>query len=79
MPEDEHNSFKNREELAKYIQEEIINNNWSIRNFTMFSAESKLVKRGVNIPIKNLPWDRLFFKEDIIRRKNQINNRKSER
>lgn len=34
--------------------------------------ETNLVQRGVLNPIKDLPRDRLFFKEDIVKRKNDM-------
>jgi len=71
MPEDY--SFNTREELTKYIQSEIINTTEALEIFQCSRQNlNNLVKRGVVTPIKDLPRDRLFFKEDIVIRKNDM-------
>lgn len=69
-------SFKNKEELTNYIQSEIINTTEAL-DILQCSRQNlnNLVKRGVLIPIKDLPRDRLFYKEDIVNRKNDMDKK----
>jgi len=69
-------SFNTREELTKYIQSEIINTTEAL-DILQCSRQNlnNLVKRGVLTPIKDLPRDRLFYKEDIINRKNDMDKK----
>lgn len=69
-------SFGTREELSEYIQSEIINTTEALEILQCSRQNlNNLVKRGVLIPIKDLPRDRLFFKEDIVKRKNKMDNK----
>ncbi len=69
-------SFKNREELMIFIQNEVINTTEALEILQCSRQNlNDLVKRGVITPIKDLPRDRLFFKEDIIKRKNEMESK----
>ena len=69
-------SFNTREELTKYIQSEIINTTEALEILQCSRQNlNNLVKRGVLTPIKDLPRDRLFYKEDIINRKNDMDKK----
>lgn len=73
---DENYSFKNRDELSEYIQQEIINTSEALEILQCTRQNlNNLVQRGVIKPIKDLPRDRLFFKEDIIKRKNDMDKK----
>lgn len=69
-------SFNTREELTKYIQSEIINTTEAL-DILQCSRQNlnNLVKRGVLTPIKDLPRDRLFYKVDIVNRKNDMDKK----
>lgn len=72
----ENYSFKNRDELTNYIQSEIINTTEALEILQCSRQNlNNLVKRGVLTPIKDLPRDRLFYKEDIVNRKNDMDKR----
>ncbi|KGR74884.1 transcriptional regulator [Ureibacillus sinduriensis] len=72
----ENYSFKNREEITVYIQNEIINTTEALEILQCSRQNlNNLVMRGVIKPIKDLPRDRLFFKEDIIKRKTEMDNK----
>lgn len=69
-------SFNTREELTKYIQNEIINTTEALEILQCSRQNlNNLVKRGVLTPIKDLPRDRLFYKEDIVNRKNDMDKK----
>jgi len=69
-------SFNTREELTKYIQSEIINTTEALEILQCSRQNlNNLVKRGVLTPIKDLPRDRLFYKEDIVNRKNDMDKK----
>ncbi|MEX3744633.1 MULTISPECIES: DNA-binding protein [Lysinibacillus] len=69
-------SFNTREELTKYIQSEIINTTEALEILQCSRQNlNNLVKRGVLTPIKDLPRDRLFYKEDIVHRKNDMDKK----
>lgn len=69
-------SFKNREDLMIFIQNEVINTTEALEILQCSRQNlNDLVKRGVITPIKDLPRDRLFFKEDIIKRKNEMDSK----
>lgn len=69
-------SFENRDDLSQYIQSEIINTTEAL-DILQCSRQNlnNLVQREVLKPIKDLPRDRLFFKEDIIKRKNDMDKK----
>ncbi|MFJ5789982.1 DNA-binding protein [Lysinibacillus sp. NPDC093197] len=69
-------TFNSQEELTRFIQSEIINTTEAL-DILQCSRQNlnNLVKRNVVTPIKDLPRDRLFYKEDIINRKNDMDNR----
>ncbi|MCY9546799.1 DNA-binding protein [Lysinibacillus xylanilyticus] len=72
----ENYSFNSREELTEYIQDEIINTTEALEILQCSRQNlNNLVQRGVIIPIKDLPRDRLFFKEDIVKRKNDMDKK----
>ena len=69
----ENYTFENRNELSDYIQHEIINTSEALEILQCSRQNlNNLVLRGVIKPIKDLPRDRLFFKEDILKRKNDM-------
>lgn len=69
-------SFPNRESLTTFIQNEILNTSEATEILQCTRQNLyDLVKRGVLTPIKKFPKDRLFYKEDIIKRKNEMENR----
>ncbi|SKA99825.1 hypothetical protein SAMN05443428_13820 [Caloramator quimbayensis] len=61
--------FNSKEELKKFLSEEIINTAEAVQilNCTRQNIDD-LVKRGKLVPIKIFPRDRLFFKSDILER-----------
>lgn len=70
-------SFNSREELAEFVQNEIINTTEALEILQCSRQNlNELVKREVIIPIKDLPRDRLFFKEDIIKRKKYMDEKR---
>ena len=72
----ENYSFKNREELTEYIRSEIINTSEALEILQCSRQNlNDLIKREVIKPIKDLPRDRLFFKEDITKRKNDMDSK----
>ncbi|RDV27765.1 DNA-binding protein [Lysinibacillus capsici] len=72
----ENYSFNSREELTEYIIDEIINTTEALEILQCSRQNlNNLVKRGVLTPIKDLPRDRLFFKEDIVKRKNDMDKK----
>lgn len=72
----ENYSFNSREELTEYIIDEIINTTEALEILQCSRQNlNNLVKRGVLTPIKDLPRDRLFFKEDIVNRKNYMDKK----
>lgn len=72
----ENYSFNSREKLTEYIQDEIINTTEALEILQCSRQNlNNLVQRGVITPIKDLPRDRLFFKEDIVKRKNDMDKK----
>ncbi|SPT99203.1 Uncharacterised protein [Lysinibacillus capsici] len=72
----ENYSFKNRDDLTEYIKSEIINTTEALEILQCTRQNlNNLVQRGVLNPIKDLPRDRLFFKEDIVKRKNDMDKK----
>jgi hypothetical protein len=70
-------TFNSREELAEFVQNEIINTTEAL-DILQCSRQNlnNLVKREVITPIKDLPRDRLFFKEDIVKRKKYMGEKR---
>ncbi|AOH54527.1 transcriptional regulator [Peribacillus muralis] len=70
-------TFNSREELAAFVQDEIINTTEAL-DILQCSRQNlnNLVKREVLTPIKDLPRDRLFFKEDIVKRKDYMDKKR---
>jgi hypothetical protein len=70
-------TFNSREELAEFVQNEIINTTEAL-DILKCSRQNlnNLVKREVITPIKDLPRDRLFFKEDIVKRKKYMGEKR---
>lgn len=61
--------FNSKEELLKFIAENIINTAEAIQILNCSRQNiDDLVKRGKLIPVKVFPRDRLFFKEDVVKR-----------
>lgn len=70
-------TFNSREELTAFVQDEIINTSEALEILQCSRQNlNDLVKREVITPIKDLPRDRLFFKEDIIKRKKYIDEKR---
>lgn len=70
-------SFNSREELAEFVQNEIINTTEALEILQCSRQNlNELVKREVITPIRDLPRDRLFFKEDIIKRKKHMDEKR---
>jgi len=63
-------NFKSKEDIAKFIADELINTKEAM---VLLGCSRQnifdLVKRGKLVPVKEMPKDRLFFKEDILDRK----------
>ncbi|WP_260286745.1 DNA-binding protein [Peribacillus aracenensis] len=70
-------TFNSREELAEFVQKEIINTTEAL-DILQCSRQNlnNLVKREVINPIKDLPRDRLFLKEDIVKRKKYMDEKR---
>lgn len=69
-------SFNSREELAIFIKNEIITSTDAL-DILQCSRQNlnRLVQNDIIKPIKVLPRDRMFFKEDIVKRKNDMDKR----
>ncbi|WP_421663690.1 helix-turn-helix domain-containing protein [Lysinibacillus telephonicus] len=65
-------NFQNKEEFIKLVQSEVLTSSevLDILGITRQSLNS-LVKRGKITPIKELSRDKLFLREDVIRRKEE--------
>ncbi|MGC7872599.1 DNA-binding protein [Desulfosporosinus sp. SYSU MS00001] len=62
--------FETKEELTKYLAEEIINTAEAVEILGCTRQNiDDLVKRKKLVPIKVFPRDRIFFKSDVISRK----------
>jgi len=69
-------SFKSQEELTEFIRNEIINTSEALEILQCSRQNlNNLVQRGVLNPIKDLPRDRLFYREDIVKRKNDMDKK----
>ncbi len=70
-------NFVDRNEMTKYIQNEVINTSEALEILQCSRQNlNDLIKRGVITPIKDLPRDRLFYKEDILQRKSYMDRKK---
>ena len=69
-------TFNSREELAVYIKNEVITSTEAL-DILQCSRQnlSRLIKNDIITPIKDLPRDRIFFKEDIVQRKNDMDKK----
>ena len=63
-------SFNNKEDFIKLVQTEILTSS-EVLEESQISRQSlnSLVKRGKLTPIKELPRDRMFLREDVEARK----------
>ncbi|KZR57889.1 hypothetical protein [Pseudobacillus badius] len=70
-------SFNNKEELIKFIKDEVINTTESTEILGCTRQNlNNLVQRGVLTPIKELHKDKLFFKSDILARKQYMDDKR---
>ena len=66
-------NFKTKDDLIRFIQDEIVNTSEALeilgcsRQNLNYMVQTDKVK-----PIKELPRDRLYFKEDILKSKEQM-------
>lgn len=65
--------FKDRDELRKFIQVNVLNSS-EAREFLNISRArmSKMIKEDKLHPIKKLPKDSLFLKEDLEEKKREL-------
>ncbi|HDX9587579.1 TPA: DNA-binding protein [Bacillus pseudomycoides] len=65
--------FNSKEELIQFINEETVNTTEAVSILECSRQYiHQLVTEKKLIPIKEMPRDRLFFKEDILKRKEQM-------
>ncbi|AJA23179.1 TPA: DNA-binding protein [Bacillus thuringiensis] len=65
--------FESQEELIKFVNDEIVNTSEALKILECSRQNlNKLVKSGTLVPIKEMVRDRLFFKKDILNRKEQM-------
>lgn len=65
--------FESQEELIKFVNDEIVNTSEALKTLECSRQNlNKLVKSGTLVPIKEMVRDRLFFKKDILNRKEQM-------
>ncbi|SDI84749.1 hypothetical protein SAMN04487909_108152 [Aneurinibacillus migulanus] len=70
-------TFKSKDELTAFIVNEVINTTEALEILGCSRQNlNDLIKRKVITPIKELPRDRLFYKSDILKRKEQVEKRK---
>lgn len=63
-------SFNSKEEFIKLVQTEILTSSEVLEELQISRQSlNSLVKRGKLIPIKELPRDRMFLREDVDARK----------
>ncbi|MCG7435863.1 helix-turn-helix transcriptional regulator [Lysinibacillus fusiformis] len=63
-------SFNSKEEFIKLVQTEILTSSEVLEELQISRQSlNSLVKRGKLIPIKELPRDRMFLREDVEVRK----------
>nr|WP_088325878.1 DNA-binding protein [Bacillus cereus] len=66
-------NFKTKDDLIRFIQDEVVNTSEALeilgcsRQNLNYMVQTEKVK-----PIKELPRDRLYFKEDILKSKEQM-------
>lgn len=70
-------SFNSMEELRSFIKTEIINTTEALEILECSRQNlNNLVKRDVLKPIKELPRDRLFFRTDVVERKEYMDKKR---
>ncbi|MDC2863877.1 DNA-binding protein [Bacillus sp. BP-3] len=69
-------NFKGKEELVKFISEETVNTTEAV---SILGCSRQYIHQLVTekklVPIKEMPRDRLFFKQDILDRKDMKKNK----
>jgi DNA-binding transcriptional MerR regulator len=71
-------TFKTKEELIKFIQEDIVNTSEALEILGCSRQNlNNLVQRGVLTPVKEMVRDRLFFKSDILERKKYMEKKRN--
>ncbi|HDR7450289.1 DNA-binding protein [Bacillus cereus] len=66
-------NFESKEELIKFVNVEIVNTSEALEILECSRQNlNKLVKSGTLVPIKEMVRDKLFFKEDILNRKEKM-------
>ena len=66
-------NFESKEELIKFVNVEIVNTSEALEILECSRQNlNKLVKSGTLVPIKEMVRDRLFFKADILNRKEKM-------
>lgn len=64
--------IKNKDEFIKYVQSEILTSSEALEILEVSRQTlNSLVKRGKIVPIKELTREKLFLREDIMRRKEE--------
>lgn len=72
-------TFKTKEELIKFIQEDIVNTSEALEILGCSRQNlNNLVQRGVLTPVKEMVRDRLFFKSDILERKKYMEKKRNQ-
>jgi DNA-binding transcriptional MerR regulator len=72
-------TFKTKEELIKFIQEDIVNTSEALEILGCSRQNlNNLVQRGVLTPVKEMVRDRLFFKSDILERKKYMEKKRTQ-
>ncbi|MGU9560553.1 hypothetical protein ACQXW1_17370, partial [Lactiplantibacillus pentosus] len=65
--------FETKDDLISFIQSEVINTSEALEILGCSRQNlNQMVQKERVKPIKDLPRDRLFFKEDIFKRKEQM-------
>ena len=66
-------TFENKEQLTAFIHEEVITSSEALQILGCSRQNlNKLINKGTITPIKELPRERLFFKKDILQRKEAL-------
>jgi len=66
-------NFESKEELIKFVNDEIVNTSEALEILECSRQNlNKLVKSGTLVPIKEMVRDKLFFKVDILNRKEKM-------
>ncbi|MHA4310612.1 DNA-binding protein [Bacillus cereus] len=66
-------NFETKEELIKFVNDEIVNTSEALEILECSRQNlNKLVKSGTLVPIKEMVRDKLFFKVDILNRKEKM-------